>query len=280
MKKHKVIKDFQLTTSDKKILTLKTGTHLEDYNYVTKTETIKIDKDLVVANPDYFISIDWRDELNTFLRSNKIPQPGQITKKLVPFIEYLLVNESVPVNNSEELDNRELKLKFKEEDIDIRLKRIEKRENEYKEDISLLNELESKSKSQLKDIQNRESKIKEKDQELNIKERNIDKLVFESSKDVESKYSELKEKIEKDMNDLTARESEFNQKFKEKNQIIQGLEERESKLDDREKEYKCKYEELKAFQEDLNRINDEINTWEGKHWKMKRWNMPPSAITE
>jgi hypothetical protein len=45
--KHKVIKEFQYLSPDKKIFILKIGTILEEYNYRVKTEIIPIDLSLI-----------------------------------------------------------------------------------------------------------------------------------------------------------------------------------------------------------------------------------------
>ena len=45
--KHKVIKEFQYLSPDKKIFILNVGTILEEYNYRVKTEIIPIDRDII-----------------------------------------------------------------------------------------------------------------------------------------------------------------------------------------------------------------------------------------
>ena len=87
--KHKVIKEFQYLSPDKKIFILKLGTILEDYIYKVKTELIPIDKDIIDNNPDFFIVIDWKAELLTYLKTNKIPQPAVLGKKLL-YISFAL----------------------------------------------------------------------------------------------------------------------------------------------------------------------------------------------
>ena len=75
--KHKVIKEFQYLSPDKKIFILKVGTILEEYNYRVKTEIIPIDKDIIDNNPEFFEVIDWKAELLSYMRSEKMPQPAQ-----------------------------------------------------------------------------------------------------------------------------------------------------------------------------------------------------------
>ena len=52
--KHKVVKEFQYLTPDKKIFILKVGTILDEYIYKVKNESINIDKDIIDNNPDFF----------------------------------------------------------------------------------------------------------------------------------------------------------------------------------------------------------------------------------
>ena len=84
--RHKVIQDFQFVSDDKKIFVLKLGSILEEYVFKTKGEEIPIDRDIIDNNPLYFQIIDWKSELLMYLKLNKIPQPSQISKKLIPFI--------------------------------------------------------------------------------------------------------------------------------------------------------------------------------------------------
>ena len=51
--KHKVLKDFQFITNDKKIIILKAKTILENYKYITKFESVLIEKDIIDNNPEY-----------------------------------------------------------------------------------------------------------------------------------------------------------------------------------------------------------------------------------
>ena len=163
MKKHKIIKDFQFTTQDKKIFTLKAGIYLEDYKYVNKNDSIKVDKDIVDNNPEYFSLIDWRMELQSYLRSNKIPQPGQLAKKIIPFIENMILNKPVVEKNISNKNNS-----IKEKELDIREKIIEQKELELKEDLKFLN-------SQFLIMNTKEEKLKLKEIELNQKEHNLKK---------------------------------------------------------------------------------------------------------
>jgi hypothetical protein len=181
--KHKVIKEFQFLTTDKKILILKANSVLEDYVYTQKGESVNIEKDIVDNNPDFFIEIDWKTDLISYLKTNKIPQPAVLSKKLFPFVEDLLKNnsvikeevifkeeiifkEEVIVNETKELEikKREKKIISDEEDIELRLKRLEKREEDYKKDSLILKQKEEDLNDkliELDSINERESKIKD-----------------------------------------------------------------------------------------------------------------------
>ena len=166
--KHKVLKDFQLLTNDKKIIVLKAKTVLEDYKYVTKNDNVLVEREIIDNNPDFFSPIDWKEELNTYLRQNKIPQPAVITKKLVPFIEEMFVinKESntvyVPVKNQVDIN-----LQSKEIELESNLKRVEIRENKLKEELE---------KSHIK-----ESELLEKETNLELEQHKLNTLIELSS---------------------------------------------------------------------------------------------------
>lgn len=88
--KYKVLKDFQLIAEDKKIIIIKAKTIIENYTFKNKNEVVKVPVEVIKNNSDYFAPFDWKEELQSFLRTNKIPQPAIITKKIVPFIESLM----------------------------------------------------------------------------------------------------------------------------------------------------------------------------------------------
>jgi hypothetical protein len=148
--KHKLIKEFQYLGDDKKIIVLKVGTILEEYIYKLKSELIPIDKDIVDSNPDFFEIVEWKAELLSYLKSNKIPQPAILSKKLYPFMEEFILNnetnsskiESTIVVNEDLISKRELDIQRREkrvieneDDNAEKLKRIQNREDIYKENI-------------------------------------------------------------------------------------------------------------------------------------------------
>ena len=226
--KHKLIKEFQYLGDDKKIIVLKVGTILEEYIYKLKSELIPIDKDIVDGNPDFFEIVEWKAELLSYLKSNKIPQPAILSKKLYPFMEeFILSNQSkseivqvdkviekivevekvIKVTDEsrfDELIEREKKLILSEDDVESRLKRVQKREDDLKESIKKLDNKEEDVLSKLKDITDRESKINILQSKLNNIKQDLDKreiiitkretLVDELNDDLkeyELKYNEL-----------------------------------------------------------------------------------------
>ena len=227
--KHKVIKEFQYLSPDKKIFILKLGTILEDYIYKVKTELIPIDKDIIDNNPDFFILIDWKAELITYLKTNKIPQPAVLSKKLFPFMEEFINSnsETLPVqtldiNKSKELENkefdlerREKRISDREEELEIRINRIEKRESEYKEDIKSLDTKETDLKQKIIEVTNKELELQELSQDINERERNIESEILNNSKDMDVKYEKLQKKIEEDLKKVTEKENELEKKARE-----------------------------------------------------------------
>lgn len=225
--KHKVVKEFQYLSPDKKIFVLKPGTVLEEYNYKVKSEVIPIDKEIIDNNPEFFETIDWKAELMSYMKANKMPQPAQLGKKLIPFIEEMVLSSMQPVQApaddsksreleslAQELSSREKRIKDKEEEAEIRLKRLEKREAEYKEDLKELDKKESDIRERAKELAEKSLDIEDRMQDLNEKERNLDRAALDYSK-TDEKYSELQKKIDKDLKDLSERERDLERRTKE-----------------------------------------------------------------
>ena len=228
--KHKVIKEFQYLSPDKKIFVLKAGTVLEAYNYRVKAEVIPIDKEIIDNNPEFFEVIDWKAELMSYMKINKMPQPAQLGKKLIPFIEDMVlssiqvapagpaIDESKikEVERKEiDLNSREKRIKEKEEEIEIRLKRVEKREGEYKEDLKSLDKKEDELREKQLEIIEKGLDLDDKMQDLNEKERNLDRAALESSKEIDEKYVKLQKKIDEDLKSLAEKERQLEKKSKD-----------------------------------------------------------------
>lgn len=183
--KHKVLKDFQLVTSDKKIITLKAKTIIEDFTYKSKGETVKVEKEIIDNNQDYFSFIDWKEELNTHLKLQKVAQPAIVTKKLVPFIETMFLNKTQEVVKEVKVENTSNEEVIKKElELDSKLRKVAVTEQYLEDQLKSLsdrqNELEIKEKS----INDRESQLNSLQVEL--QERSDSLQFFKTSIDERS----------------------------------------------------------------------------------------------
>jgi len=202
--KHKVLKDFQLLTDDKKIIILKAKTVIEDYKFKNKSETVSVPVDIIKNNPDYFSFIDWKEELQSYLKVNKIAQPAVITKKLVPFIETMMdqgnttikevivekevikevivekpkvIEKEVIVEKmvsdqslSIELETKLKKLQLKENQLDKEIEEANTKELEATNREKRAQELEKTYMEKLKVVKDREIYLNSKEIELSEKE--------------------------------------------------------------------------------------------------------------
>jgi chromosome segregation ATPase len=287
--KHKVIKEFQYLSPDKKIFILKVGTILEEYIYKVKTELIPIDKAIIDNNPEFFEVIDWKAELLTFMRAEKMPQPAQLGKKLIPFFEDMIMSsiqqqsgpsmdpallkdverreDDLNISRREldrresDLDSRERRIKDKEDEIDIRIKRVEKREDEYKLDLKTLEKKDDDLRSRTRHATEKELDIQEKIQELNERERNIDRNAIMSSKEIDSKYAELQSKIDSDLADLSKREKELESGFKRVKDLEAKLESNLVEITEttKSKIYADLEAELRGIESDIRNISEITN---------------------
>ena len=265
--KHKVVKEFQYLSPDKKIFILKAGTILEEYNYKIKSDIIPIDKDIIDNNPEFFEIIDWKAELLTYIKANKLPTPAVLTKKLIPFIDEMVlssIQQNVPIGNvvdesvvrelerkKQDLNNRDKRIKEKEDEIEIRLKRVEKREGEYKEDLKSLDKKEDDIRERSKDLIEKGLDLDDKIQDLNEKERNIDRSALESSKEIDEKYVKLQEKIDKDLKALSEREKDLESKLKVISKKEEDITKLEGDIFEKAKSYDLLKEEVKDLELDI-----------------------------
>ena len=270
--KHKVIKEFQYLSPDKKIFVLKSGTVLEEYNYKVKSEVIPVDKEIIDNNPEFFEVIDWKAELMSYMKLNKMPQPAQLGKKLIPFIEEMVLSSIQVAPAAPAIDDakireverkeadqasREKRIKEKEEEIEIRLKRVEKRESEYKEDLKSLDRREDELRERSKELTEKALDLDDKLQDLNERERNLDRAALESSKDIDEKYVKLQEKIDSDLKSLADREKALEKKAKDLARQIDEITEEEEAKADKSKKYDNIKESLISI-EDISRIVSEL----------------------
>jgi hypothetical protein len=291
--KHKLLSDYQYTTPDKKIFLIKSGTILEEYVYKVKNESIIIDRDIIDNNPDFFEVVDWKYELMNYLKIQKIPTPAQLHKKIVPFIEEMVLSSISQNSNSGpvvdeakvkelewkeiDLNNREKRIKDKEEEMDIRLKRVEKRELDHKEELKSLDKKEDELRERSRELTEKQLDLEDKIQDLNEKERNFDRSVLESAGQLDEKYKELQDKIDKDLEIVSEKEKELEKLSKELKRKEDDLIKRESELEDKVRDFDIKNEEFISWSEEIIKLDKEIKDWENLHWKFKRSKKPPSA---
>jgi len=192
--KHKTIEDFHLMGPDKNIITIKAGTILEDYIFRKGTMgELLVGKEAVEKNEKFFEIFDWKAELTAYLKSQKIPQPAVLSKKIQPFIQDMISTSSystsistveskveVIVDNPEHLKNIEsLKKTIKEKDLEIEelnnlLKKKESNVNraleEREKDVEFREEQLKKRKERLEDLdfelENRTKEVKNKEFEV------------------------------------------------------------------------------------------------------------------
>jgi hypothetical protein len=184
--KHKVLKDFQLVTNDKKIVILKAKTVLENYKYITKNDSITLEKDVIDNNPDFFSPIDWKEELNTYIKQNKIPQPAILTKKLVPFIEEMFIlNQNEPTVIEVEVPKIiNTDLTHLEIELENKIRKVDLKESKIKEEQTILDSKEL-------DLNQRESELNKKELELN----SLNATLLNIQKELEDNERLLHERI-------------------------------------------------------------------------------------
>jgi len=291
--KHKVIKEFQYLSPDKKIFILKIGAILEEYIYKVKTELIPIDKAIIDNNPEFFEVIDWKAELLTFMRAEKMPQPAQLGKKLIPFFEDMIMS-SIQHDNTPsmdptlmkdverreaelntfkrdldrretDLDSRDRRIKDKEDELEIRIKRIEKREDEYKLDLKTIEKKDDDLRLRTRTITEKELDLQDKTQELNERERNLDRTALSSAKEYDSKYAELQTKIDSDLADLSKREKELEAGFKKVKDLESKLESSMNEINEANKSkiYADLEAELKGIEAEVRNIDNITNSLSG-----------------
>jgi DNA repair exonuclease SbcCD ATPase subunit len=306
--KHKLLSDYQYTNFDKKIFVLKSGTILEEYNYNVKGDSIYIDKEIVEANPQIFSLIDWKMELLSYMKVNKMPQPAQLGKKLIPFIEEMVLS-SVSQSTGPKLDHSKIKeleeketelfkedqnlkrikaaleakekrVKDLEEEIEIRLKRLEKKEEDSKNDLEVLEKRELELRDKNRELIDKNLELDDKLQDIRELERNINLNSLKSSEEIDLKYAELQSRMDSDLKKLSEGEKDLELKLKEVSKREKAVEKNEEEWNKKWNSIKEKEEQLELFQGDLLRLNTEIQNWENLHWKFKRNIVPPSAISE
>lgn len=279
--KHKILKDFQFLTEDKKIVVLKTGSILEEYRYGTKSDFIRIDKEIVDSNPEFFSPIDWKQELLANLKQNKITQPAQVAKKIIPFIEDMIISQEslrsnyIDIDHDKKLKEKTLELKNIENEYYSKMEIINKKEKKIEQEIEYekekikrrekiiiekeeeLEQKESILYKKEKDLKLREEKLRENEIELKNKELNIDNIILESQLNIDSKQKEMSDKIKKEIAELNKKEEYWSKRAREieikeleiieKEEVInKEIKEKEIELENKIKEIKEKEIELSS----------------------------------
>lgn len=291
--KHKLLSDYQHLSNDKKIFLVKSGTILNNYTYKIGDEEILINHDIINSNPGIFNPVDWRQELHSYIKSNKFPQPKTLAGKLEPFIEEMILTSISSDDNIPKMDDsmikelewkeselvrRENNIKYKEEEIDIRLKRIDKRDSNYKEDLKELDKKEDELRERSRSLTEREINIEDLETALKDKERNLDRNLLEISKDIDIKYVDMQKKIDQELKEISEKEKELKNISDDLKRRSDDIEQREADLSDKVRDLKIKEEELSNWAKEVNKFQNEIKEWEGRHWKFKRNRQPPSTI--
>lgn len=207
--RHKISKDFQLLTSDKKIVILKAGSLLENYKYTTKNDQVKVDRDIVDSNPDFFLLLDWKVELVNVMKQNKIQTPAVIAKKIIPFLEEIIMSSSSSGSSDlseevealqEEVKERAKKLREKEIELETSQERVLRREKQ----IEL-------------DLEEARTKLDRREREISDLSSNLDLLTQGKERELELKYQKRENSLASEWQDkfdeITRKESLNSQKL-------------------------------------------------------------------
>lgn len=207
MVKHKVLKDFQFLTPERKIIILKAKTVLQNFRYITKSDNVIIDRDIIENNPDYFSIVDWKEELTNFLKTNKIPQPAIISKKIVPFIEEMFVITTSTETIKEDTTQKTIELESKSKRLDLKEQGLTDLENTLLQQESDLNRKE-------KSLNSREERLKASEERLRIRELDLDSLMNDTHRDLDSKQKDFNDKLEQKLKEISEREDQLNMRAK------------------------------------------------------------------
>jgi DNA repair exonuclease SbcCD ATPase subunit len=304
--KHKLLSDYQYTNIDKKIFFIKSGTIIEEYIYNLKGESINIDREIIEANPQIFEIVDWKSELLSYMRANKMPQPAQLGKKIIPFIEEMILssmttteavtNTKTTIDNSllleieskenelfrreQELERKRISLEQKEDECEIKERRLIKKEKSYKDDLEQLETKENTLRDKSKSLIDKEFEIEDIKRSLDEKERSLELLSMNSAKEIDNKYEEIQNKLNMENQRLLDKDKELDTLEKELDKRILDIEKNEESIKRIKEELDEEKTTLEIARRELETLNKEITNWERLHWKFKRHMVPPSAIPE
>lgn len=218
--KHKLLSDYQFISDDKIITVIKSGTIIENYTY----KSIILDKVIVESNPHYFEILDWKNELLIFMKKSKIPQPAILSKKLIPFINDMIISFDKPVKIVPS-DDKEY-IREKENELNIRIDRFESKEREYLEDLE---RFRKKEESYTKDL----IKLSNKEKELKENQRKLELQILESVKsndEIDDVVKNLEQKLSNSYKEIDIKELELDVREKNIENRVKYLENKISEI--------------------------------------------------
>ncbi len=252
--KHRVLKDYQHITADKRVVQIKAKLLIEDYKVNIKGDIYKLDVDVVDNNPDFFQAIDWKQDLLDYMKANKLPSPAILSKKLVPYIEENYLSKAkVETKIVEKViekvtDNTALESELgkRQQLLDDMANRLEQREAE----LSQREKYHTQAKLQ-NDERDRQLDTKEK--ELNAKKLEIQKL----------------EKILSERESLLGSRSKSEQAYQsELESKIQEYEDKLSQVDEQLEKYRIdKSLTLEEFKSLLMLAGERYMVTRDEHWR-------------
>jgi len=218
--KHKVLKDYQHITADKRVVQIKAKLLIENYKVNIKGDIYKLDKDIVDNNPDFFMEIDWKQDLLDYMKGNKVPSPAIVAKKMIPYIEdnYLskakvetkIVEKIIQTDNSaleSELSKRQQLLDDMNTRISSREFELQQKEKLYEEAKKQNEERDRQLDLQQKDIAAKKLEVQKLEKILSEREsllgsRNKSEQAYQEQlefkiKEYEDKLSQVDEQLEK-----------------------------------------------------------------------------------
>mgnify|MGYP003404572800 CR=1 FL=1 len=238
--KHKVLKDYQHITADKKVVQIKAKSIIEDYKVNIKGDIYLLDKDIVDNNPDFFFAVDWKADLLDFVKGNKLPSPAIVAKKMIPYIE----------------DNYLSKMKTETTIVEKIIHTDPALKTEVSKRQQLLDEVAATLNTRSNNLDSIESELKQKEklyQEAKSQNDARDKELDLQQKDIAAKKLEI-QKLEKI---LSERESLLGSRNKSEKAFQEDL---ETKIKEYEDKLSSVDEQLEKYRIDKSLSVDEFKS--------------------
>lgn len=214
----------------------------------------------------------------------KLQKSIEIDDKIKEFEQ----RESQFINSLKEFEQREKDISDKEEEFNKsileREMEIEVKEKEYLKKVASLDDDISDFK---KLSESERDKIRKEKQDLEQKESKIKENLKDLKDKIKSDERELKEKYQSQFEDLKKEKDELKDEKKKLSKLKKEIEEDRADVDNKfekisemEDNLRTREIHLEETKEDLIRIQEEIQDWESKNWKMRMLSggKPPSAI--